>query len=87
MSNVVPIPVKKRFPRSVKSKEVWAQERPPDEMVWEICPYIRNNLDKCCHCPHSYEDPTYGPMSDGCYVLAAESCRIVFAMQKRLNNV
>jgi hypothetical protein len=83
--SVVNLPIEKVFPSLVKGKEIWAQSEPPPEMVWEICPYTRRSegRDRCLHCPAWAEDPDYGPVQRGCYGIAAEACRIIFAMQKR----
>lgn len=70
-------------PRTVRGSEVWAQDEPPSEMVWAICPYIRNNLKNCTHCPRYLEDEDHGQVQSGCYGFAAEACRVVFAMQRR----
>lgn len=83
MGEIVDGKIEKRFPRTVRGEEVWAQDKPPNEMVWAICPYIRANLERCRHCPEWEEDPDHGTIQKGCYTLAAEACRIVFAMQSR----
>lgn len=83
MGDVVKLPVEKQYPRTVRGKEIWAQPEPPDEMVWEICPYVRSRLERCRHCPKSRIDPDYGAVTDGCYVMAQEACRGVFAIQAR----
>lgn len=89
MTNVIKIPVKKRYPRTVRGKEIWNQAEPSESMVWEICPYIRSNLENCNHCPRWEFDEVAarytkdGIVQRGCYGLADEACRIVFAMQKR----
>lgn len=86
---VTKFPVEKVYPDAVGGREVWAQTEPSQEMVWAICPYTRSNQhaikgdNRCLHCPRYEEDPDYGLMSRGCYVMAAEACRIVFAMQAR----
>lgn len=83
--DVIPFPVEKIFPRTVRGHEVWAQPEPPQEMVWAVCPYARMHDDepRCSHCPPWEEDPDHGKMRRGCYGIAAEICRIVFAMQAR----
>lgn len=85
-TNVIPLPVEKVFPRQVRGVEVYQQSEPPEEMVWEVCPYVRGVLQRCRHCPPSIHDPVYGEVVFGCYGFAAEACRIVFAMQKRLEG-
>jgi hypothetical protein len=74
---------KKVHPPTVRGKEVWAQKEPPKEMVWAVCPYTRSAGDGCLHCPTWQKDKTYGPVQRGCYGMAAEACRVVFAMQAR----
>lgn len=85
---VTKFPVERVFANTVKGHEVWAQKEPSQEMVWAICPYTRTTQGdtRCLHCPKWEDDPDYGKMSRGCYVIAAEACRIVFAMQKRESN-
>lgn len=83
---VTKFPVKKVFPHAVKGREVWAQDEPPQEMVWAVCPYTRSftgDDDRCKHCPTFENDPDHGQVQRSCYGMAAETCRVVFAMQKR----
>ena len=83
---VTEFPKEKIYPATVGGKEIWAQNEPPMEMVWEICPYTRSTTrdeDRCHHCPQWENDPNYGAVRRGCYGMAAEACRIVFAMQAR----
>lgn len=83
--NVINFPKEKVYPREVRGFEIWAQPEPPSEMVWAICPYLRSNQDdpRCNNCPPLETDVDYGDMTRGCYVFAAEACRVVFAMQAR----
>lgn len=61
--------------------DVWAQKEPPDEMVWEVCPYLRD-LEPCRGCPR-WEDRGDGrPVMRACFALASEVCRIVFALDQ-----
>lgn len=81
-------PKSKRHRRSVSGNEIWDQQEPPKEMVWEVCPYLRmhrmaKDEHHCKHCPPTADVPNYGKGIPGCYGLAAEACRIVFAMQAR----
>jgi hypothetical protein len=71
--------------RAVSGREIWDQAEPPCEMVWEVCPYLRSHLDesRCMQCPRWEDDPDYGKVQRGCYGMAAEVCRIIFAMQMR----
>jgi len=86
--SVVKLNVTYRRPRKVRGKEIWAQSEPPSEMVWEICPYVKHHPNDyhCMQCPAWFEDPTYGTFQRGCYGMAAEVCRIIFAMQVRNNK-
>lgn len=83
-------PITKRYPRLIRGKEIFAQPKPPKEMVWELCPYLlhRNNLEnpECAHCPTWEEDPQHGPVQRGCYGLAEEACRLVFAARERFKT-
>lgn len=85
MSDVVKFPGERVFPNTVGGHEVWKQDDPQQEMVWAVCPYTRMHLDetRCHHCPPWEQDEDYGEMRRGCYGIAAEVCRIVFAMQAR----
>lgn len=85
MADVTQFPLEKVYPNSVKGKEIWAQKEPPSEMVWAVCPWMRQHNDdsRCRRCPRFEEDPDYGQMQRGCYGMAAEVCRVVFAMQNR----
>lgn len=78
-----PKPPRKRLVRAV---EMYAQREPPDEMVWELCPYLRRDADACEGCAETFIDPDYGECSPGCYVFAKEACRVIFAMQARENS-
>lgn len=82
MTTVTKFPIEKTYPRTVRGKEVWAQQEPPEEMVWAVCPYTDGQLKKCRHCPKWIEEDG-AAVSRGCYVFAAEVCRVVFAMQGR----
>lgn len=71
---------------TVKGREIWDQREPPSDMVWEMCPYTRSTTDadpRCYHCPKTETDKNHGEVQRGCYGMAAEACRIVFAMQTR----
>jgi len=83
--NIVKLDQPYHRPRQVRGREIWDQKEPSSEMVWEICPYLRMHLDegRCNQCPRDYEEPNHGPAHHGCYILAVEVCRIIFAMQKR----
>lgn len=81
--SVVEFPKEKVYPKLLGGREIWDQAEPPSEMVWEVCPYTRSHDAGCKHCPRFEDDKDYGPMQRGCYGMAAEVCRVVFAMQKR----
>jgi len=83
MGTVVKFPLEKSYPETVSGREVWAQKEPSPEMVWAVCPYIRSAIERCKHCSPWEIDERYGEMRRGCYGMAAEACRIVFAMQNR----
>lgn len=87
MAKITKFPVEKVYPSTVKGHEIAAQEQPPPEMVWAVCPWVKrprnSEITRCLHCPRYIEDKDYGQMQLGCYGLAAEVCRVVFAMQKR----
>lgn len=85
MTGIIKFPVEKVFPPEVRGHEIWAQAEPPQEMVWAICPWMRMRSDdsRCRRCPRYETDPEYGEMQRGCYGIAAEVCRVVFAMQNR----
>ena len=84
MADLTPLPVRYRRPRSLTGKEIWDAPAPPAEMVWEVCPYLRLHEDdpRCRQCPQWEDDPGYGKVQRGCYGLAEEACRVVFAMRK-----
>ena len=86
MPNVTRLPVRFKYPRTVDGREIWGQVEPPDEMVWEICPYVGTaHLEGCEHCPKfEWDEECQENIQRGCYGLAQEACRIVFAMLKRL---
>lgn len=46
-----------------------------DAIVHAICSYLRD-LKPCKNCPEWTEDPDYGPVAPGCYVLAEEVMNI-----------
>lgn len=88
---VIKFPKKRTFRPVLRGHEVWAQEEPPSEMVWEVCNYTRNrrsesDQDGCYHCPRLEVDPEHGEVQRGCYGMAAEACRVVFAMKKLLDR-
>ncbi len=82
MGTIIKAPMEYRYPRTVKGREVWDQQEPPPEMVWAVCPYTKPSHEKCKHCTQEI-DPIYGTFTHGCYMFAAEACRVVFAMQNR----
>lgn len=86
-NDVLKFPREKVYPPIVRGKEMWEQDEPPDEMVWAVCPHLRIVSpveDSRCHrCPKWEDDEDYGKCQRMCYGLAAEVCKIVFAMQKR----
>lgn len=70
----------------VSGREVSSQRDPSDEMVWAICPWLRTHQDggECKRCPRWEErGRDDGPYQRGCYALAKEACKVVFAMQRR----
>lgn len=68
--------------RPVDGAEIYTQPKPPDEMVWAICPWVQRHYGQCEKCPE-YQ-PINGEMVQrGCYAMAEEACRVVFAMQAR----
>lgn len=84
--DITRLPVEFRHPRSITATEIWDAPEPVAELVWEVCPYIKGHPDsdfRCAHCPPWWDHPEHGVVRRGCYVLAAEACRIVFAFQKR----
>jgi hypothetical protein len=83
--SITKFPTRYRRPRQVRGREIYQQAEPEPEMVWEVCPYLRMHMeeDRCAQCPPWHQDPDYGTMQHGCYGLAAEVCRIVFAIQAR----
>jgi hypothetical protein len=87
MNKVVKWPIDRKYPRTVIAKEMYAQKEPPEEMVWALCPYTRGVMHSCHHCPEWEDDPEHGEYSRGCYVLAKEAVRTVFAMQNRQKAV
>ena len=80
MGEVVKAPMRRVYPPRIRGKQIWAQDEPPPEMVWEVCPYARR-LEPCQHCPEQETDESGRVFQRGCYGLAAEVCRIVFACQ------
>ena len=82
MSDVVDFPVKRTYPRTMTASEMWDSPDPSDQMVWEVCLYLRN-CNPCHNCPRYETDEHYGTIMQGCYVMAAEACRVVMAMQRR----
>lgn len=92
MGDLTKLPVEFKH-RSCKP-DIWSVPDPPPEMVWEVCRYTRqgDNRGRCKHCPAVIDDPddhivsSYGPYVEGCYQMAQEACRVVFAMQKREAN-
>lgn len=88
VDKIVPLPVRKIYPDEVRGKEVWEQDEPPAEMVWAVCPYLRMHKEesRCHHCPKWEKDKDYGKVQRGCYSFAAEACRVVFAMQRRVQT-
>lgn len=85
MADITEFPIERVYPNLVDGREVWAQDEPPTEMVWAVCPWMRSHHDesRCHHCPRYETHPDYGQMQRGCYGIAAEVCRVVFAMQRR----
>lgn len=83
--DVIKFPVERVYPNVIGGNEIWAQADPPDMMVWAVCPWVRSREEdsRCLRCPSWESDPIYGAMRRGCYGMAAEVCRIVFAMQAR----
>lgn len=65
---------------------MYDQPQCPDEMVWDMCNYLRLDRDTrdCKECPRWFEDPDFGPCQQVCYSLAHEAARIALAWQKRM---
>lgn len=81
---VVRFPVEKVHPNLIGGREVWDQREPPEAMVHAVCPWMRRGDEtRCMHCPPWEDDPDHGKVRRGCYGIAAEVCRVVFAMQAR----
>jgi hypothetical protein len=89
VTNVVKAPIRYHNKQVIKGREIWDQEEPPSEMVWDVCVYTRSGDSKsddmrCHRCPRWEDDDDYGKVQRMCYGIAAEACRVVFAWQKRL---
>lgn len=81
---VVDFPKVRKIHREVvKPAEMYAQRQCPDEMVWDMCIYLRQELN-CHECPEWEDDEHYGRVQRGCRGLAHEACRIALAWQKRM---
>lgn len=81
MADITPLGVTYLYRSRLAPSEVYAIPKPTDLMVWELCPYLRNN-QHCHRCPESeIEDDEW--VVRGCRVLATEACRVVLAAQKR----
>jgi len=82
--NVISIPTEYKRPVRVKGEEIHAQIDPPQEMVWEVCPYTRSDGSSkgCRQCPE-WEDSKRGKCQRMCYSMAKEACKVVFAMQEQ----
>lgn len=86
-SNVTRLPVKRRLRMSATPQEIWSQPAPPDDMVWSMCAHRRS--EPCQGCPAFEEDDGSGGLpcagfTRGCYGLAQEACRLVFALQAKV---
>jgi hypothetical protein len=82
--NLIKFPKAYRHKRTISGREIWDVPKPPNNMIWEICPYIYSrDLEGCNHCPEWEEDPVHGKVQRGCFGLAEEVCRIIFAMQQK----
>lgn len=88
MAKIVQFPGEKVYPNLVKGEEIHRQPEPTEEMVWAVCPWLRAHQDdsRCRHCPAWFEEPNYGTMRYGCYGMAAETCKVIFAMQARASQ-
>lgn len=86
MGDIVAFPRRRAYRPEVRGREVYTQPEPPDEAVWDMCAYTNagENSHRCYRCPRWEEDPTYGPMSPGCYVHAAEATRVAWAWARRI---
>lgn len=84
MAELIKFPGPFRFGRTLTAREIYAVKEPPEEMVWEICPYIKSKLEACEHCPKTEKDPDHGDITKGCFVMASEACRVVLALKDKL---
>ncbi len=77
------LPVKYRRPRLVEGRDMYCMPEPSEEMVWEVCPYLRSNHDdsRCEQCSRWEEDQDYGEVQRMCFGLAEDACRVVMVMQ------
>ena len=66
-----------------KRVDIWHPDipEPPDEMVHEVCAYLRGVLGefKCKGCPRWEDDPDHGKTMRMCYALASEACKHALA--------
>jgi hypothetical protein len=81
--NIMSLPIKKSHRRAVTAFEANCQGGCPDEMVWDLCCYLRD-LKACDECPRHEIDPDHGPFQRGCYALAHEAGCIALVWQKRI---
>lgn len=73
--------------RQLSPKEMYAVPEPPDELVWELCPYLRLHRQddwRCRQCPRWVHDERHGKLCLGCYGMAQEAVRVVLGMQAKL---
>src|SRR3990167_10975261 len=81
--NIIDLPTKGLPFHSVTPAERGASPEPSAFMVHALCPYLRN-IERCMGGGAGGEDLAhYGKGTRGCYVMAAEACRIVMAVQRR----
>lgn len=79
----------------VKAKEMYAQGEMPEEMVWDICTYLKifgtTKADKglCKECPRWEKERVGGKTENvqrGCFGLAHEAAATALAWSKRITN-
>jgi len=85
---IIPLVVPFRRRREILAREKWDSPEPSDLMVWEVCPYLRMDMEnwQCMGCPAWEDDERHGKVQKMCRGLAEEACRAFMAVQRREAN-
>lgn len=91
MTEIITLPPMKRHKPVIPAREMYDQGEMPEQMVWDICNYMKVispheiGDGHCKECPRWAKDEDGDQVQRGCFGLAHEAAATALAWSKRIN--